>query len=440
MAKRYKTVLSVLLVVLIAVSAVTISGVFDINRIIREKENAPGTVPKTYKDVFASFTDANTPILRTDIDNIYYAMDKEGAVKFYELTAGKLSAVEESGSFEVSASCSSQELPATIHYIERDGKTAGYGLFTNTNHPDIYLYDYAFFRVTNMFKGFASNSKTLLLMLDVDKTRFYQEDKVFSEIFYLYSDHTTEHFLSENQRIVDMNARMRTDYKMFTSSVLNQNGSNILFFSSRFYTAYENSNKLDILTSGGSGENKDNVRYIENVASMHFWRTDEGTYYFSDVDGEHFALNLFDGDESTAVASFEGDIAADYVIDGDYICNKASGEIYNVITKESLKLDYSEIKKNFAPDMLDISDNGEYVIFRGSGLRNRPVCGIMNFKTGKLLSYTDDIFGYAAAIHVQNDGSLLISVATGESASSYYQLTGLAGELVAIDNETTTEA
>ena len=425
MVKKYKIILSVLLVALICLGVITVTGVFDINRIVKEHEEEKNKeLTITYSDIFASMTDENSPLLKTDVENVYYAMDLQGGVRFYRVENGAFTQIEESGSFEVKAPCSGQELPAVIHYIDLPEKTIGYGLFTNTLYDGVYLYDYAFFKVTDMFPGYTEEAP-LLMMLDVDKTRFYQDDKVFSENFYLYADHTCKHFLNENQRIVDINARMRTDYKMFTSDILGQTG-NVLFFSSRYYTALEDSSKLDILTTGGTGENVDNVQYITDVATLHMWENDKGVYYFSRTE-EGFVLRLFDGENTTDVKSFAGSPEEDYMICGQYILNKASGEIYGVLDGSVKQLDYTGLRRDFIPDMFSISENGAYCVFRGANNRNRPVLGMTDFVKGETSNLEDDVFGYTASLHVQNDGTIIISAATGESASSYYQLIGIVG-------------
>ena len=425
MVKKYKMILSLLLVVLVCVGVITVTGVFDINKLVKEhEEQNDETLTTRYQDAFMSLTDENSPLLKTDVENIYYAMDLEGGVRFYRAENGGFTMIEESGSFEVKAPCSGQELPAVIHYIELPERTIGYGLFTNTLYDGVYLYDYAFFKVTDMFPAF-NGEASLLMLLDVDKTRFYSDDKVFSEAFYLYSDHTCKHFLNENQRIVDINARMRTDYKMFTSDILDQTG-NVLFFSSRYYTAYEDSDQIDILTSGGSGENVDNVQYIIDVASLHMWETDGGVLYFSRTDGG-FTLKRFDGENHEDVKSFTGSLENDYLICGKYILNRASGEIYGVVDGSVKQLDYSHFKKGFTPDLFSISENGIYCVVRGSNNRNKPVIGMADFVADTMTDYEDDVFGYTAALHVQNDGTVIISTATGESASSYYQLVGVVG-------------
>ena len=428
MVKKYKIILSVLLVVLVVVGIITVTGVLDINKIVKEKEEEDNAeLAATYQDTFFALTDENSPLLKTDLENVYYAMDMSGNVNFYRIENAEVALIEETGSFEVKAPCSGQDLPAVIHYIETPEGTVGYGLFTNTLYENVYLYDYAFFKVTDMFPAFSDES-SLLMMLDVDKSRFYQDDKVFSEIFYLYANHTCEHFLNENQRIVDINARMRTDYKMFTSDILGQTG-NVLFFSSRYYTALADSNQLDILTSGGTGENVDNVQYIIDVASLHMWEDAGGVYYFGRT-ANGFVLRCFDGENHNEIRTFEGSLENDYLICGQYILNRASGEIYGVLSGETKQLDYGNFKKGFVPDLFSMSENGVYCVIRGSNNRNKPVLGMADFVADTMTDYEDDIFGYTASLHVQNDGTIVISTATGASASSYYQLIGIMGRTV----------
>lgn len=435
MAKKYKTILSLLLVVLIGVSIVMVTGVADINKIVKNKEkNRENERNTSYEHVFRSDTLSALRLMQTDIENIFYTMTTDGEVDFYKLDKGKIEKLKEKGALNLKITCSGQQLPAEVHYIEINKKTVGYGLFTNEKHPEICLYDYAFFKVTNMFPEFSSKSR-LILMVDVDKNRFYSDQKVYSEIFYLYSSGSTEYFLSENQRIVDLNARLRTDYKMFTDDISEQTQNNILFFSSRYYTAYNSENKVDILTSGGGGENIDNLRYITDVASLNFWRTDKGTYYFSNTENG-FVLKLFDGDKTNeTVKSFEGDIKKDYIINGPCILHIKSGEVYNVLRDKTYKMDYNLFKMNFTPDLFDVSENGKYGIVRGANNFNKPALGVMDFENDKFYAYKDDIFGFVASMHALNDGGMAISVASGESASSYYQLLGVVGET--LEHETT---
>ena len=436
MVKKYKTGLAILLVILVAVSVITVTGVFDINRIVKEKEeSANPELIETYKDIFSTYTDENNPLLSTDIEGVFYAMSTAGDVTFYRAENGALTQLEESRSIDIKVECSGQKLPATLHCIDVDGKTIGYGLFTNELYPDVLLYDYAFFKLTDMFPAYNSSGSRMLLLADIDKARFYKEDKVFSEQFYLYSDNTTEHFLNENQRIVDMYARQRSDYKMFTSDILSQDQDIVYFFSSRQYTAFENSNQADILRTGGSGENVDNLVYISDIDSLHFWRTDEGVYYFSKNDDKSFTLKFYNGSEDTDIKTFEGSINDNYLICGEYILNKASGEVYRITDGTVRQLDYSDFKRGFEPSLFDISENGKYCVIRGSNNRNKPAFAAYDLEVGSCVSYIDDIFGYIASINVTDDGTMIISLATGDSASSYYQITGVIGQ-TATEGET----
>lgn len=430
MAKRYKIILSVLLVILIGVAAVVVSGVLDINK--RVDGTHQGTVVPTsdgeYTDLFATDTSAALPLMKTKFDNVYFTMSKSGEVTFYEVAAGKITAIAETGNYEVTAECSNQKLTAVIHYLERDGETDGYGLFTNILHPDVLLYDYAFFRVTDMFDNFDDDGE-LLMMLDIDSSRFYSDEKVYSEIFRLYSDHTSKYFLSENQRTIDILAREKTDYKMFTDDISDQGSAkNVLFFSSRNYVSYETSDMVDIFTSGGSGNNVDNVRYIADVATLNFWRVDGKTYYLSmndeadDSTGESsFSLKAYDGSNSTVIGTFSGDPDEDYLICGEYMLNRLTGEIYNVLTSESKTFSLDSFDGYFAPDMFKISENGKYCVIRGSS-NGVASCGVANLETGAVYVYSDDVFGYIANMQVLDDGTVIVSTANGDSGSAFYQL------------------
>lgn len=428
MAKRYKLVLSLLFIVLVAMAAVVVTGVLDINR---KKEHTPASPSdaaqaESYEDFFATNADIALPLLKTTIENVYYTMSQEGEVSFYEMKEGALLPMEETGSYEVEAECGSETLPAVIHYVESGSATYGCGLFTNVLYPDVNLYEYGFFEVTDLFKGFG-RSGDLLMMIDVDKERFYSNDKVFSEIFTLSADHDASHFLSENQRQVGMEAIMRTDYKMFTNDILDQGGAeNVLFLSSRYYSDYRTEGKTDILSSGGSGENIDNVRFAEDIASLNFWRANDGVYYFK-KQAEGFALvKLASSDEEPEVIeSFAGDIGADYLISGCCLLNKATGEVYNVRTGDKSNVDYSGFRENFEPDLFAASPNGDFCVIRGANTDNTAAVAVADLVTGKMHSYTEELFGYLASINVADDGSIILSLANGKSATSFYQLTGV---------------
>ncbi len=467
MVKRYKTLLSLLLVVLTVFAVITVTGVVDINKMVREheEETTAGEAPKASLDeTFSTYSDAGLPLLKTDIDNVFYTMSKSGDVNFFKASEGKIKQLDGKETFDVTVTCSGQQLPATIHYIEIDGQTAGYGLFTNENHPDVYLYDYAFFKVTDQFEAYDSKSD-LLLLADIEKARFYDENKVYSESFYLYESKETDNFLNEDQRIVDLSARLRSDYKMFTDSILHQTDDKILFFSSRFYNDYGHSEKVDIFVSGGSGENVDNNRYILDIASLNFWETEDGIFYFALKETEEteavteetttatgtsadtttdtetvtsaFALMKYKNGESEEVISFDGSLNEDFIISGTKLFNKKSGDIYDIISGKLVKFDYEEFKTSFTPDLFKASDNGRYCIIRGRSNLGKPSLGIIDTKTGEIYTYTDNAFGHIASIQALDDGTVILSLAASEAAESFYQLVATIGENEAPSEEET---
>lgn len=439
MAKRYKVILAILFVVLVIVAAVVVTGVMDIGKAKKDRVSpAPGNVGEEtesgdYNDLFTTNTDVALPVLKTTLPDVYYTMSREGEVTFYELSDGMLNELEETDSFEVTAECGSETLPAVIHLMEKGDKTYGCGLFTNELYPDVNLYEYGFFEVTDMFNGFGKDGD-LLLMIDVESDRFYSNAKIFSEIFTLNKDHETTHFLSENQRQPDIDARMRTDYKMFTNDILDQGrAEHILFLSSRYYVSYAESGDVDILTSGGSGENIDNNKFATGLASLNFWRVGGDVFYFEKQnDGFRLvkmAAEAEDGEEDAEkaeeITSFDGAFSENYLVSGSCLLRKDSGEVYNVLTGETSQIDYSALRENFSADLFVASPSGDYCVLRGANTDDVAAIVLVNLITGKVRSYTDDMFGYIACMDAKDDGTVILSLANGKSATSFYQLLAL---------------
>lgn len=433
--KKYKILLTLLLIVLIAVAAVVVTGVLDIRStpsiVAPESNNA--ALSTDYTETYTRSTAAALPLMKTDFENIYYTMSKEGEVHFYKVAGADITPVEEAGNYEVTAECSSQNLTATIHYIEQDAHVFGCGLFTNLMDPEVLIYDYAFFKVTDMFESFVDSNGVnyagrgaKLLLIDVDSSRFFSDEKIYSEAFVLYEDHTTALFLSNDQRVVGMDAKEKTDYKMFTDDILNQNDtSNVLFFSSRYYVEYDESGNVDIFTSGGSGTNIDNVRYIIDVEGLHFWNYEGETYFFRDNADGSFTLKAYNENtgETRSLEVFSGSLEADYFVRNEYIFNKKTGYLMNVLTGENHTISYDCFKEDFLPDLFDISENGRFCCIRGVNNNNVAACAVVDLETNRMLAYEDVAFGLIANVNMLNDGTVILSVADGANASSYYQLT-----------------
>ena len=432
--KKYKVILTLLLVVLIAVAAVVGTGVLDIRKKATQVDPRSGNkaTSTVYTDFYTEQRSAQLPLMKTDFDGIYYTMTKEGEVAFYEAADGAFSVLPEAGSYEVTATCSDQPLTATIHYIENDGHTFGCGLFTNLMQQDVLYYDYAFFKVTDMFERYTDtngvnyfNRGGKLLLIDTESDRFYSDEKIYSEAFVLNEDYSTSLFLSNDQRAVGMDAREKTDYKMFTDDILDQNDTrNVLFFSSRYYVDYNDGGNVDIFTSGGSGTNIDNVRYVIDVDGLYFWNYEDETYFFRDNDDGSFTLKAYneDSNETRSLEDFSGSLKDDYIVRGNFIFSKKTGHVMNVLTGEPYDLPYTAFGASFTADLFTVSENGRYCAVRGVAGNNRAGCGVMDLASGTFIAYTDDVFGNIANINLLNDGTVILSMAEGENAANYYQL------------------
>ena len=159
------------------------------------------------------------------------------------------------------------------------------------------------------------------------------------------------------------------------------------------------------------------------IASLNFWRTADGTRFFRNTENGFALQNVTaQNGEPETIETFEGSLADDYIIDGAYLFRKADGAIYNVLTGERAQVKYSMFRQDFQADRFWISPNGKYCVIRGVNVGNVAACGVMDLENGKMTAYTDDVFGFLAGAVVTDDGAVILSVSSGESGASFYQL------------------
>lgn len=416
--KRTIIILAVVLFVLCVAAGVILSGVFSAKKPAAVSKYDTQSYTTSLKGTFAG----GSALLPTDFAGVYYGMSSTGDVTFYTLGESGLTAVPQAGQYSVSAECSGQTLSAVIHYIVSGSSTCGYGLFKASDHPDVYYYDYAFFKLRDLPSSFSSGSD-LLLMIDTDQTRFNKADKVYSEAFYFDPNNQTtgDTFFSDAQRTVGTDGRQRSDFRMFTDEIMGQSQSNFLFLSSRFYLEYADSGLADVISSGSTGNNLDNIRYIQGVLGLVFWRTGDGVYYLSKTD-TGFSLMVFDGQNSTACKNYDGDFDKDYIRSGAYLLKKSDGTVYDLFgTQPSYKLDYSQFASGFTADTFSISPDGSYALIRGTSYDGLPAIGLCNVKTGRVISHVNKMFSRLAAPVVLNSGVVICSIGDDDTLSTYTQ-------------------
>ena len=142
-----------------------------------------------------------------------------------------------------------------------------------------------------------------------------------------------------------------------------------------------------------------------------------------------FSVMLYDGEESKEIISFEGSLKEDFILDDEYLLNIKSGEVYNVLTGKTFKIDYTAFETSFTPDLFEVSEDGKYCLIRGKNNLDKPSLGVLDVKKNEFFTYTDNVFGYVASMQALNDGTVIISLAANETATTYYQLVSAVGSV-----------
>ena len=297
------------------------------------------------------------PMLETDIDNVLLSVHPSGIFTFYENVNGTLTPCDDTKTIEVTAQCSHQNIPATIYYLERDGKTSGYGLFTTSiSSEDIRLFDYAFFRLIDMPSGY-SDAKHLL-MVDFDGKDFALNDKTYSELFAfdINSGKTTK-ITGDNGRTVDRYGRFRSDWAQLNDALIE-------FSADKFYLSGRNylldSAKADILFIEGNTKTK--PTWKSSGIYENYMNTENGNlYYAKETEGgfEIFCMTA-DGTEKR-ISAYSGSIE-DYLFFEDYIFNKNNLVLKRISTDEN-KADLGNLSKKIAyPEFMSVSKDGTKLV------------------------------------------------------------------------------
>ncbi|MCD7774070.1 MAG: hypothetical protein LUH40_00610 [Clostridiales bacterium] len=424
--KKKLTIVLVVLAVVCVFAVLSFSGVIDLSNIGSEEASTDDNSSALTEDDYKSSASASSssslsvPYLETNIDNLYYTMAEDGTVVFYmyDSSANTFTETAASGTYTVTAVMSEENITADVTYYKDGDNIAGYGLYTGTD-GEYNLYSYAFFRLTNFGEGYTgASSDSCLLLVDTTEDDFYSNEKIYEEPFtFYYDDCSTVRLLSEANRTVGLDGTKRADYSILNDTAVNAAYSQTLFFSGRHYS--EDDERVDLLRSGGSGNNTDNVLLVSDVLGYWIEYTDEGVLYVSVDDSENVFVGLYNlsADTSETIKTFEGVSRDDVLISNGYIYIVTSNIIYSIDSDTEAALGYDNAG-NFKADLFKASD--DVFVLRGYVESVSPVLIYGTTADGsvtKALSNSD--FTNIVNPIVASSSQIMITVASNDKFSYY---------------------
>lgn len=292
----------------------------------------------TQKSIYTSLAsynkDALYPFVKTDIDNVFYVARPHKDVEFFEFSQGKFTRINGSKKMELSITCCNQKIPVNISYIIKDGKTIGYGTFVSEDSSSIYKY--AFFKLCNKPDKYVS-SADLLLLVDFDDQDVFKSSKDYSEVFGINSStlKVSKIFSVKGRSFSVIDAKLRDDFFVLDDDILKSCKSSLLFLSSRSYKQTSGIYGTDIFTQT---EYTDSPKlFASDILNGFVRKTDEGIIYFKNTSDQNsskktFSLILKDkkGKESI-VKTFEGEFDKTFLRCGDYLVDKGTMTLYNLV-------------------------------------------------------------------------------------------------------------
>ena len=419
---KSKLIIVIAVLFVVCVFAVLVfSGIIDLAK-ITEGEPTTDAYEGFVSDSYASNVSATEtkvlPYLKTEIEDIFYTMDTSGNVKFYKFENNNFTKVEASGSYNTSVVLSETEISAEITYYESDSSICGYGLYTA--EEDVYtLYPYAFFYLRNYGENYSGgNSKSCLLFVDTTQEDFYCNDKIYDESFiFKFSDSTTKRSISEASRTVGINGAKRADYFLVNDITAQNSTTNQLFFSGRFYA--ESDTTVDIMRTGGSGNNTDNIRVAKDVLGYWLYNNGKDITYVKTNESGNVVVEKFNwsSEKTETVKTFAGVNENEILVSGNYMYIINKNIIYDLINDTEVSLSYNKAKDLVADTFVA---DGESIFIRGTVKSQYPVIIMANGKTGSVsFSYANELFSNAVNPVVLSNGQYMFTVETVDGYSYY---------------------
>ncbi|MBR2730861.1 MAG: hypothetical protein IKD72_02610 [Clostridia bacterium] len=356
-----------ILAAVLAVLAVAAGVVYFLTR--PETPKSTLKAPRVYDYAASDYTAAvkvlgqnGEVFLPTDLSGVYCTAAPDGSVKFYDCANGVMTpsalAVK---TVKTKLAATYESIPVTVHYVERDGRVTGFGVFTSDMDKNVDAYAFAFVKLCNKPAGYGAGH---LLLADFNKNDLYRVNKTYSEIYnFNLAKGSASTYVSNHTRLIDLNGTFRQDWTMLTDQTVRDLGKSNYFLSSRYYSHYETGVRTDVMELSGN--------YRPKIVVKDFL----GLWFVSDANGLHYLRKTADGfanvlnagGKEQTLTPFEGDWQTDYLQDGRWLLNKKSLQLTDLMT--------GAVKTLKGPDCanaakLFVSPDGEKAVIAFAGVPN----------------------------------------------------------------------
>ncbi len=343
--KSFKIAFFVLLPLALVALAVALATPFLLPKIFKDKP-VTDTIDKSHltSSYLPRLEGVNgNPILPAELDSIFYSIDpKTGKVDYFDYKDGVLAPYGgEVKSLSKTVTCSNRKLTTTIYYISSEQGLCGYGLFTPTlgeGKRDIYTY--ALFKLRSLPQAYGKSGA--LLLVSFEEKDFWMGDRLYSEAFVVSldpSDSGAKLLTTDNGRTVGTGGALRDDWLLLTDSFLSSLGDKAYFLSGRDYTLDKRGLVTDILLVG-SPKPPRAVRGIIGLWAL----ADKDDLYYLKKTPSGFDLIKKHGEEENILKSFEGSYENDYLHSGNFLLNKKSLTLTDLLTGRDRQLEDLDTK------------------------------------------------------------------------------------------------
>lgn len=320
-------------------------------------------------------------LVQTDIPNIFYGINSDYTVQYYQYRDGEVLPVKYTNSIPLKIDMGSAILNIKMNYIKIEDYVYGISVFSSSDNADdvTYFYDLVVFKMTVMPSKYKQEGHALLLA-STDKSALMSNDILWSESFDVNLETgAMTRFLSVVNRTIDERGAGVTDFCILPKSGYTSSLQSLPFISSREYPA--GAGLQDIFVKNGTKE----TLLASDIYGKFFVTDAASVIYLRKTTTGFDVIKNTDGVEKVT-GSFYGFMGTNYMISGNYILSKGDGKLYNIVSGR----EYTLVGYSMNADALAISNDGKYAVMMGT-VKNALdyQIHVFNLETGEYVKLPD---------------------------------------------------
>ncbi len=299
--------------------------------------------------------EATVPFLKTGFDHIFFTVNDDNSVTFYEYKNENFSKLKASTSIKVTLPQGKEKALVDIAILEKDGVCEGYGVYTD---PESVKLPYIFVKLTS--NNISKDKYDYLLYVDYSIDDFYKNEKSYSMLYAFNTEDNELKAVFSNKGVTSgPDGLVNDSYTLIPGNFSALSPDAFYYVTDR---NYEPGKAFDLYKKAGVNDKEELV--CKNLASPYLFVVDKEVCFFmrdaeKEDSNEFYLCNLTDNTPKK-IRTYSGS-PEQYTIRDNYIFNAAAKMLYNVENGKTYGI-HTNISINTVQDFTVNADGTKFAL------------------------------------------------------------------------------